>query len=190
MKKIILVFFTVLLNTITVHVSAQSEADMKAWQEFMTPGEMHKWMAKQVGTWEAEVSSWMGPGDPVKSKATDVVTMSMNGLYQVGNFSSIMMGMPFQGQSTLGYDNGKKQFVLTWIDNFGSGIIMMQGNYDEKTRTLTLNGKQTDPVTGKDANIRQVNVYHNEDSYTATMYGNGPDGNEMKFMEATYKRKK
>lgn len=190
MKKMITAFFCVSLSIITLPVAAQSESEMKAWQEFMTPGDMHKWMAKQVGTWEAEVSSWMGPGDPVISSATDVVTMTMNGLYQIGNFSSTMMGMPFQGQSTLGYDNAKKQFVLTWIDNFGSGIIMMSGNYDNKSKTLILKGMQTNPVTGKEANIRQVNVYHTNDSYTATMYGDGPDGKEIKFMEATYNRKK
>jgi hypothetical protein len=147
-------------------------------------------MAKHVGTWEAEVSSWSGPGEPLKSNATDVVTMVMNGLYQVGNFSSTMMGMPFQGQSTLGYDNGRKLFVLTWIDNFGSGIIFMTGQYDEQSKTLSLKGKQTDPVSGKEANIRQENVYHNDDSYSMTMYADGPDGKEMKLMAATFKRKK
>lgn len=190
MKKILLAVCTIIYCTTTFKATAQTEAEMKAWQNFMTPGEMHKWMARHVGTWEAEVSSWMGPGDPVKSKATDVVTMTMNGLYQIGNFSSTMMGMPFQGQSTLGYDNAKKQFVLTWIDNFGSGIIMMTGIYDEKTKTLSFKGKQTDPMTGKDSDIRQEQVFMDDDTYKMTMYGAGPDGKEMKFMEALYKRKK
>jgi hypothetical protein len=190
MKKMIVAFLTVLLSIVTVHVSAQTEAEMKAWQNFMTPGEMHKWMAGHVGTWEAEVSSWMGPGEPIKSKATDVVTMAMNGLYQVGSFSSVMMGMPFNGQSTLAYDNAKKLFVLTWIDNFGSGIIFMTGMYDEKTKTLHFKGKQTDPMTGKDSEIRQEQVFIDDDTYTMTMYGAGPDGKEMKFMEGKFKRKK
>ncbi len=171
-------------------LSAQSEAEMKAWQNFMTPGPMHQWMAKQVGTWEAEMSSWMGPGDPVKSKATETVSMIMNGLYQSSTYSSVMMGMPFTGQGTLGYDNAKKIFVLTWIDSFGSGIIFMTGTYNEKTKSLELKGKQTDPITGKDSDIRQVNVYHDDDSYTSTMYGTGPDGKETKFMEGTLRRKK
>jgi hypothetical protein len=132
----------------------------------------------------------MGPGEPVKSKATETVTMIMNGLYQVSDFSSTMMGMPFSGKSITGYDNAKKIFVVTWIDNFGSGIIYMTGTYDEKTKTLEMKGKQTDPLTGKDTDIRQVNVYHNDDSYTTTMYGQGPDGKEMKFMEGTVNRKK
>ena len=189
MKKIIAAAACLLLTSLTLNVSAQ-EDPMKAWQDYMTPGAMHKWLATQVGTWEAEVTMWMDPAaPPTKSKATDVVTMSMNGLFQVGHMSSTMMGMPFQGQSTLGYDNAKKKFVLSWIDGFSSGMIFMTGDYDAATKTMSLSGVQTDPMTGKDSPIRQVNVFHDENSYTSSMYGAGPDGKEMKFMEGTYKRK-
>lgn len=189
MKKIIAAAACLLLTSLTLTVSAQ-EDPMKAWQDYMTPGAMHKWLATHVGTWEAEVTMWMDPAaPPTKSKATDVVTMSMNGLFQVGHMSSTMMGMPFQGQSTLGYDNAKKKFVLSWIDGFSSGMIFMTGDYDAATKTMSLSGVQTDPMTGKDSPIRQVNVFHDENSYTSSMYGAGPDGKEMKFMEGTYKRK-
>lgn len=188
MKKNLLAAIVLLLTSFSL--TAQDDM-MKAWQHYMTPGPMHKWLASQTGTWEAEVSMWMDPAaPPTKSPATDVVSMSMNGLFQIGDYSSTMNGMPFKGQSTLGYDNAKKKFVLSWIDGFGSGIINMTGDYDEKTKTLSLSGYQTDPMTGKDSPIRQVNVYHDENSYTSSMYGAGPDGKEMKFMEGTYKRKK
>lgn len=191
MKRIIIIVCTVLTTVLCQHAQAQNADPMKAWQEFMTPGAMHKWLAKQTGTWEAEVSQWMDPSaPPAKSKATDVVSMAMNGLYQVGDFSSTMMGMPMMGRSTLGYDNAKKLFVLSWIDNLGSGIVYMTGTYDEKTKTLSLKGKQTDPMSGKDTDIRQENKYIDDDTYTMAMYGLGMDGKEMKFMEGTFKRKK
>jgi Protein of unknown function (DUF1579) len=191
MKKIIFFVCTVVCCTTAMQVTAQTEADMmKAWQNFMTPGDMHKWMAKHTGTWEAEVKQWVNGPEPTIAKATDVVAMSMNGLYQTANFTSTMMGMPMMGQSTLAYDNAKKMFVLTWIDNMGSGIVWMTGSYDEKTKTLNLKGRQTDPVTGKDTDIRQENIYIDDDNYTMKMFGAGPDGKEMKFMEGTFKRKK
>jgi hypothetical protein len=114
----------------------------------------------------------------------------MNGLFQIGNFSTSMMGMPMMGQSIVGYDNAKKMFVSSWIDNLGSGIVRMTGNYDEATKTISMKGTQTDPMTGKDSDIRQEIKWHNEDSYTMTLYGAGFDGKEMKFMEGTFKRKK
>jgi PBP1b-binding outer membrane lipoprotein LpoB len=167
-----------------------SAAMTKAWQDFAKPGEMHKWMASHTGTWEADVSSYMGGPEPTKSKATEVVKMTMNGLYQIANMSGTMMNGPFQGQSTLAYDNSKKQFVMTWIDNMGSGIIMMTGQYDAATKTMNFKGTQTDPATGKDANIRQEQKFTDDDNYVLTMYGDGPDGKEAKFMEATFKRVK
>lgn len=167
-----------------------SAAMMKAWQDFMTPGPRHQWLAKYTGTWEAEISQWMdATSPPTKTTAKEEVSMAMNGLYQVSNFSSNMMGMPMTGQSTLGYDNAKKKFVSTWIDNLGSGIVMMTGDYDEATKTLSLKGTQTDPVTGNDAGIRQEVKFTDDNTYTMTMYGDGMDGKEMKFMEGTFKRK-
>ena len=191
MKKIASFVLSALLLTTSVNTIAQSAEEMKKYQDYMTPSAMHQWMAKHAGTWEAEVSTWMDPSaPPSKAKATDVVTMAMNGLFQVGNFSSSMMGMPMTGQSTLGYNNATKMFVLSWIDNFSSGIISMTGTYDEKTKTLSLKGKQTDPISGKDTDIRQENKFIDDDTYTMTMFGAGMDGKEMKFMEGTFKRKK
>jgi predicted small secreted protein len=170
---------------------ADTTGASQRWMEYMTPGEMHKWLAKHTGTWEAEVSSWMDPSaPPSKEKATDVVKMSMNGLYQEGDFTSSMMGMPMMGHSTMGYNNLKKKFVSTWIDNMGSGIIMMEGDYDEASKTLNMKGKQSDPGLNKESDIRQELKFHDDDSYTMTMFGTGPDGKEMKVMEGTFKRKK
>lgn len=180
-----------LTSAILIPSSAQDTDPMKAWQDYMTPGEMHQWLAKHVGTWEAEMNQWMDPAaPPMKAKATEVVTMTMNGLFQVSQYSSTMMGMPFSGQGILGYDNARKKFVLTWIDSFGSGMVFMTGTYDAATKTLNLAGTQTDPLTGNDSPIRQVNVYHDDNSYRSTLYGVGMDGKEAKFMEGTYHRKK
>jgi hypothetical protein len=191
MKRILIVGLAFFASISMQSLKAQNADPAKAYQEFMTPGAMHKWLAGHVGTWEAEVSSWMDPSAPPnKAKATDIVKMTMNGLYQTGEFSSSMMGMPMKGQSTLGYDNARKKFVMTWIDNLGSGIVYMTGTYDEATKTLELKGKQTEPMSGTETDIRQVNKYIDADNYTMTMYGTGMDGKEMKFMEGTFKRKK
>ena len=101
-----------------------------------------------------------------------------------------MMGMPMEGISTMGYDNAKKLFVNTWIDNLGTGIVQMSGIYDEATKTLNLKGLQTDPMTGKESDIREDLTTIDNDSYTMIMYGAGMDGKEMKFMEGLFNRKK
>ena len=100
-----------------------------------------------------------------------------------------MMGQPMEGMSTMGYDNGKKMFISTWIDNFGTGIIRMTGTFNEATKTLSLKGIQTDPMTGKDMDIREEMTIIDDNAYSLAMYGTGPDGKEMKYMEGTFKKK-
>jgi hypothetical protein len=173
--------------------SASMAEMMKAWQDFATPGAEHAWMAKSAGTWVCDsVKQWMDPAQPpTTEKATEVVNMGLNGLYQMTEYSSNMMGMPMQGRAIMGFDKVKKKFVLCWIDNLGSGIVNMEGTYDEATKTLNMSGKQSDPGRKMDTDIRQQIVYHDDNSYTMAMYGTGHDGkSEMKFMEGTFKRKK
>ena len=168
-----------------------SAAMMKAWEAYMTPGDMHKWMAKTNGTWEGEVSQWMDPSaPPTKAKATNVQSSALGGRYVIGKFTSTMNGMPFEGISTMGYDNAKKMFTSTWVDNMGTGIVHMSGTYDETTKTLNLKGHSTDFLTGKDSDIREEMTMIDNDSYNMTMYGTGMDGKEAKFMEGVFKRKK
>lgn len=162
----------------------------KAWMAFATPGNMHKWMEKTNGTWEGDVSSWMSAdAPPTVSKATNVQSSVLGGRYVSGKFSGTMMGAPFNGMSLMGYDNAKKQFVSTWVDDMGTGIIHMSGTYDEATKTLKLSGHQTDFMTGKDSDIREEMVMIDDNTYKMTMYGAGFDGKEMKFMEGTFKKK-
>jgi hypothetical protein len=178
-------------KTETAPAAISDSAMMKAWADFMTPGDMHKWMAKTNGTWESEVSQWMDPkAPPTKTKATVVQSSTLGGRYVTGKFTSTMMGQPMEGMSTMGYDNAKKMFTSTWIDNLGTGIVHMSGTYDETTKTLNLKGHQTDFLTGKDSDIREEMTMIDNDSYSMTMYGTGMDGKESKFMEGVFKRKK
>ena len=82
---------------------------MKNWQDYMTPGDVHKMMASCDGARNGDVTVWMYPGAPEqKSKSTNVNKMIMNGLYQQSTHTGDMMGMPFNGQSTIAYDINKK----------------------------------------------------------------------------------
>ena len=163
----------------------------KAWMAFATPGAMHQWMEKTNGTWEGDVSSWMAPdAPPSTSKAVNVQSSVLGGRYVTGKFSGSMMGQPFNGMSMMGYDNAKKVFTNTWVDDMGTGIVHMTGTYNEATKTLSLKGHQTDFMTGKNSGIREEMVMIDDNTYKMTMYGDGFDGKEMKFMEGTFKRKK
>lgn len=164
---------------------------MKNWQDYMTPGDMHKMMAKWDGTWNGEVTMWMQPGAPEqKSTSTAVNKMIMNGLYQQSTHTGDMMGMPFNGMSTVGYDNHRKEFVSTWIDNMGSGIMVLKGPWDEATKTITLTGKMVDAGTKGETNVRETFKIIDDNNQEMTMYVTMPGGKEFNTMNIKYTRKK
>lgn len=168
-----------------------SAAMMKAWETYMTPGQMHTELAKDVGTWDADVTMWMSPdAPPSKSKGTSKVSMIMGGRYQQSEFKGDFGGMAFEGVGTMGYDNAKKVLVSTWVDNMGTGIMTIEGTYDSTSRTYTFNGKSTDPLTGKDCAMRETYKKIDDNSHVMEMYVTYPGGKEYKSMEITYRRKK
>jgi hypothetical protein len=175
------------------YVAPDSAAMMKAWMENATPGDMHKVMASTDGTWECDVTHWMTAGAPPSpaSKSTASYKTVLNGLYQEGVFKGDMMGMAFEGRSVMGYDNVKKKFVSTWYDNMGSGLMLMDGNYDPATKTFTFAGTATNPLTKKDCNMREIVKIVDDNTQHMELYGPDPMTNkEYKTMEIVMKRKK
>jgi hypothetical protein len=142
-----------------------------------------------MGTWEGEVTSyWNDPAKPEKSKGTATYKTIFNGLYQEGIHTGNMGEMPFEGRSLTAYDNAKKVWISTWIDNMGSGVMRLEGTYDVNTKTMTLKGTSVDPVSGKDSEVREVVTFIDDNTQKMEMYCN-QGGKEVKMMEILSKRK-
>lgn len=163
----------------------------KNWEAYMTPGDMHAMLAKSTGTWTNEVTMWMSPGaPPTTSTGTAVNKMIMGGRYLEGMNSGDMMGMPFEGRSITAYDNAKKVFINSWIDNMGTGIMNMEGTWDDASKSITFKGKGMDPMMMKECDYREIFKIVDDNTQIMEMYGPGPDGKEMKMMEIKSTRKK
>ena len=82
MKKIAFFIGAVLFISAFSGLQAQDEAAMKAWQAYMTPGDVHKMIAESDGSWNEEVTMWMTPdAAPTKSTATVENKMILGGRY-------------------------------------------------------------------------------------------------------------
>lgn len=185
--KTILILATVIFS---LNTYAQDDAGMKAWMEFATPGDMHKMMGKYNGHWEVNTKMWMAPGAEVmESTAQTTNDMYMGDRFQKSQFSGEFMGMPFHGESTIGYDNLRKVFTTTWIDNTGTGIMYAEGNWNAATKSIEFKGKASDPMAGKQMPFREVMTFINDDSYKMEMYNMMGD-KEFKSMEMVFTRKK
>ena len=160
-----------------------SAAMMKAWQDYMTPGEMHKMMASWDGKWNDEVSMWMKPDAPAqKSSSVTEHKMILGGRYQQSATKGTFNGMPFEGMSTLAYDNGKKVFISTWIDNMGTGVMTVEGPWDAASKSANMKGKCVDPTTGKEMDVREVFKIVDDKNQLVEMYMTEA-GKEFKTME-------
>lgn len=190
MKKITLTICCIALTAFFTVGKAQTQEEMKKWMDYMTPSEVHKMMAKWDGKWNAEIQMWMDPNAPAQSmKGSCENKMIMGGRYQESNHKGDFNGMPFEGRSITGWDNLRKIFFSSWIDNFGTGLLYMEGPWDEATKTIELKGKMTDPMTGAIADIRETMTIVDENTQVMKQYGM-KDGKEYKTMEITYTRKK
>ena len=184
-------------NTLTTAETApaapmDSATIAKNWGAYMTPSDVHKMMASWNGKWNGTVTMWQSPGaTPEISQESTTNSMLMGGRYQQGIHEGTMMGQPFEGRSLLAYDNAKRTFTSTWIDNMGTGVMVVEGPWDETTKSMTLKGMVVDPSagTGKEVPVREVFKIIDEKTHLMEMYGNGPDGKEFKMMEIKYSRK-
>lgn len=193
MKNISLYAFAciVFFCTTTQNATAQNETEMKAWMEYMTPGDMHKVLASYDGDWTVDGKMWMDPkAPPMTSTGTATYKMVMGGRYQESEYKGNIMGQAMEGFGLLGYDNFKKVFESTWVDNMGTGTMRADGKYDPATKTFTMTGNMVDPMTGKSCTVRQTEQMVDNDTHIMTMYNSIGGAPEFKTMELTFKRKK
>ena len=172
-----------------MQMTAEQQKEQENWMKYMTPGEMQSMLAKANGNWHEELVFWMAPdAPPTKAESECTNSMIMGGRYQESIHTGNMMGMPFEGRSVIGFDNAKKVFQSTWVDNMGSGILFMEGPYDAQTKTITMTGRMVDPMTGKIERERQVMKFIDDRTQMLEMYAT-KNGKEFKSMEIKFTKK-
>jgi hypothetical protein len=175
-----------------------SESEMMAMMtEMAKPGQNHKMLETSVGSWSYTVKWWMSPdAPPMESTGTSVGRSVMGGRYvvtdhtgkmQMPGADGKMMDMEFKGMAIEGYDNTKKKFVSSRIDNMGTGIMNMEGTYDASAKTLTYAGEY-EPMPGMKTKMREAIKITDKNHRTFEFYEDR-GGKEVKTMEMTYTRK-
>ncbi len=153
------------------------------------PTPEHKLLAHGVGTWDATIKSWMqGPGsEPSVSKGVEIVKLMPGGLWLVSEFHGKFGDMDFHGQGQSGYDPLKKKYIGTWIDSMETTIMIMEGDFDPKSSTLTMYSKGVDPA-GKPYDAKMVEVHKDKDTrvFTMSMKSDETKGENLKIMEISY----
>jgi hypothetical protein len=169
---------------------------MATMMEMAKPNENHKVLEKELGSWTYKVKWWMSPqAPPMESTGTCSTKSVMDGRYFISEHTGKMsmagpdgkmMDSEFQGIGTEGYDNAKKKYVASWIDNMGTGIMAMEGTYDPGTKTMTYIGEE-EPMPGMKVKMRETIKTIDKDNHLMEFFemrGNA----EVKVMEIAYTR--
>lgn len=158
-----------------------------AAQQNMKPGKMHQVLYKMVGKWNGKVKLRLQEGVPPLEFTTEsFYEIIDNGLHLSGKTTGNIMGMPFTGHEHFGYNNPTNKFFVTWIDNLGSGIQFLEGNYDETTKTFTYTGNTTDPL-GQSVKITRTLKFLS-DTETHYEFFTEQNGNKSKVMEIDFSK--
>jgi hypothetical protein len=162
-----------------------TEADMQACMLAGMPGKMHEHLAKGIGVWRGKNTMWMAPGaEPMKTDCTATVTSFMDGRFTKCETTGEMPGMgPFNGFGIYGFDNVSQEFVSTWIDNCGTGIMNGIGELSSDGKTMTWNFTYNCPITKKPAVMREVDKITGPNTRTLEMFSTDPkSGKEFRML--------
>ena len=171
---------------------------MKQMIEMSKLNENHKLLSSLDGSWNYTIKMWMNPdpnAKPQESKGTAIrktvmggryVMMDVAGKLQMPGEDGKMKDVQFKGMGLEGYDNVKKKFVSSWIDNMGTGIEFSEGSYNPATKTLTYTSEM-EPAPGMKSQVREVIKIADNNHMTLEWYEN-QGGGEKKTMEIAYTR--
>ncbi|PYJ20465.1 MAG: hypothetical protein DME92_09590 [Verrucomicrobia bacterium] len=171
---------------------------MKQMMEMSKLNENHKLLSSLDGNWNYTIKFWMNPdpnAKPQESKGTATrksvmggryVMMDVSGKMQMPGEDGKMKDVQFKGMGLEGYDNVKKKFIGSWIDNMGTGIQFSEGTYDPATKTFT-HTSEMEMVPGMKSQVREVLKVADNNHMMLEWYEN-QGGQEKKTMEINYTR--
>ena len=168
-------------------LAAAQDDDMTAMMAMAQPDEHHEFLSAFVGDWNYHSTSWMAPGaPPMEMDGTTSYSMALGGRYLMGVHTGDMMGMPFEGRGTFGYDKAARKYLASWIDNMGTGITLFEGQVEDGK--LILEADYPNPMTGTTEQHKMIQWLDGDDAGVMEYYVTPEGGEENLSMRITYTR--
>jgi hypothetical protein len=161
---------------------------MSEEMEFPRPAAEHARLREQAGAWKVHSTFYMDPdpsAPPMECEAKETIEM-FGDFWLRGVYESEFMGQAFRGQTMMGYDPEKKEYVSTWLDTMSPTYFDLRGNYEGDT--LVMKGRAFDCMSKMQANYRTTQVFRSPDERVFEMFMQLPDGNEFRMMTHAYTR--
>ena len=172
---------------------------MEQMIELSKTGKKHEILSGIAGEWMFTGKNFSPDPNqkPVEFKGTATRKSIMDGRYFIVETKGEKFKMPWSNMKEISYtdmsieayDNNKKRFVSAMIENhWGTGIALLEGNYDSTAKTIIYES-ETEADPGKKIKTRSLLRIISNDQYAVEIYQ--VDGNqEIKKTEINYKRAK
>jgi hypothetical protein len=178
------------IKTITALIAIATCSFLTAQEPKMPePTAEHAWLKQYQGEWDVETEIHMEPGKPpMKTKGTESAKM-LGGFWVVGDNKGEMMGAPFTGIMTIGYNPEKKKYIGTWVDSNTSQLWSYTGTVDATGKILVLETEGFCPMEGKICQFKDTIEFKSKDLRVMTGTKLGKDGKWETTMVITARRK-
>ena len=167
-----------------------AKAPEQSTKDAVKPARDHAWLEQLVGEWGLTLKMYGQPDQPpAESMGADTVR-AVGEHWVIAETMTTMMGAPYSGVMSLGYDQTKQRFHGAWIDSFGSGLWIYTGTLNEAGDTLTLETEGPSPQqAGKTIKYRQVIQITGKDNRTMNLSVETEGGQWMRIVTNEYSRK-
>lgn len=153
------------------------------------PTAEHTRLQERVGSWDVACSFYMDPSQPPLETQGRERVEAFGQFWTIGLFETEMMGMPFQGRGTIGYDPLAEHYVTTWIDTMMPHLYVFTGKYDAAGRVLEMEGEGPDcTVAGRIARYRTREERRSADEHVFEMFMQTAGGEWVKNFTHVYRR--
>jgi len=180
----------ILAATLIFSITLLKAQTPDSWVEYLTPSAIHSLFAKYTGSFKMEISMYSGDEkEPSMITVNSEHSMLLGGRYLEMKQQGKMMGMDYQSVMIVGLNNTDKKMALTTITNMGTGTLSLFGAWDEKTKSATLFGQLTNPVTKNTINVRQVLTFIDENTLLIESFDQEDVNPEIKTVQYKLIRK-
>ncbi len=151
------------------------------------PGKEHQWLTGQAGIWDARIQMLGEDGKMMESKGVSRVKAGPGGLWVIDEFEAEMMGAPFAGHGTTGFDPATGKHVGTWIDSWNTTVMQLEGSVDATGKVLTMSGLAPGH-DGTPVRHTMVTTIKDDGSRVFELSVPGAEGKPMVVMTIVYTR--
>lgn len=175
-----------LLGAVALAVAVHGAQDADPQRpELPRPGAQHELLARKAGTWDTTMVLAAMPGE---HRARYEARMDHGGLWLVGDYRGEFMGAPFSGHEVMGYSATRGRFSVTWVDSWTDHPMLLEGDWNEETSTLSLFTEGRTLGARHAVRERHDTRFVDDDTFIFTMHHENAEGGFDAVMTVTYRR--